>query len=82
MDDQPPYTSEDETPEEELSEEALLVLLKTLKNEHRAIDKEIKALAETGVMDMLKLKRMKKVKLAMKDKIAFIENQLTPDIIA
>ena len=37
---------------------------------------------ETGVNDMLKIKRMKKVKLAMKDKIAFLENQITPDIIA
>jgi len=37
---------------------------------------------ETGVMDMLKIKRMKKIKLTMKDKITFIENQITPDIIA
>jgi len=27
-------------------------------------------------------KRMKKIKLSMKDKITFIENQITPDIIA
>ncbi len=80
----------DETPTEnpenpsvdEPSESELLTLLETLRAEHRAIDKEIKAMFETGVSDMLKIKRMKKVKLAMKDKIAFLENQITPDIIA
>jgi len=81
MDEMPPH-SDDETETENLSDEDLLALLKRLKVEHRAIDNEIKASAETGVMDMLKVKRMKKIKLAMKDKIAFLENQLTPDIIA
>jgi hypothetical protein len=67
---------------EALSEADMLSLLGRLKTEHRAIDREIKAMIETGVMDMLKIKRMKKIKLAMKDKITFIENQITPDIIA
>lgn len=67
---------------EDLSEADLLTLLTRLKTEHRAVDNEIKAIAETGVLDMLKVRRMKKIKLAMKDKIAFIENQITPDIIA
>lgn len=81
MDDLPPKTVEDiET--EELSKDELLAVLTRLKTEHRAIDNEIKALMETGVMDMLKVRRMKKFKLAMKDKILFLENQLTPDIIA
>ncbi|GGX69163.1 hypothetical protein GCM10011309_18880 [Litorimonas cladophorae] len=72
----------DETTPEGLSDDELLILLKRLRTEHRAVDSEIKALAETGVMDMLKIRRMKKIKLAMKDRIAFIENQITPDIIA
>lgn len=78
MDDLPPNTDE----AEDLSDAELLAILTRLKAEHRAIDNEIKALAETGVMDMLKIKRMKKIKLTMKDKISFIENQITPDIIA
>ena len=82
MDELPPDMPETDAPETELSKDELLALLNTLKAEHRAIDNEIKASAETGVTDMLKIKRMKKVKLSMKDKIAFIENQLTPDIIA
>ncbi len=82
MDELPPDPFDSDAPEGDPSKEALLAILQTLRTEHRAIDNEIKALAETGVMDMLKLKRMKKVKLSMKDKITFIENQLTPDIIA
>jgi len=81
MDELPPDTP-DASEEEILSDEDLLALVKRLKAEHRAIDKEIKASAETGVMDMLKIRRMKKIKLAMKDRISFIENQITPDIIA
>lgn len=81
MDELPPDNPEQEIPEE-LSEEDMVNLLERLKTEHRAVDREIKAMIETGVMDMLKVKRMKKIKLAMKDKITFIENQITPDIIA
>jgi len=81
MDELPPNSADEEAPDM-LSEEDLASLLKRLKTEHRAIDREIKAMLETGVMDMLKIKRMKKIKLAMKDKISFIENQITPDIIA
>jgi len=77
----PPDIPESETIEE-LSDDELLALVQKLKAEHRAIDKEIKALTETGVLDVLKIQRMKKIKLSMKDKIAFIENQITPDIIA
>lgn len=57
-------------------------LLEKLRLEHRRIDQEIQALIETGVADMLKVKRMKKIKLSLKDQIAYLENQLTPDIIA
>jgi hypothetical protein len=60
----------------------LEAMLKTLKEEHRRIDIEIKALIEMGAFDMLKIGRMKKIKLSLKDQIVYIENQLTPDIIA
>lgn len=81
MDEQPPEIPETET-DKDLSKAELAALLGRLKVEHRAIDSEINALTETGVLDVLKVKRMKKIKLAMKDKISFIENQVTPDIIA
>lgn len=76
-----PIDMSEESPEE-LSDEDIAQLLMRLVAEHRSIDREIDAMLETGVTDMLKIKRMKKIKLAMKDKIAFLRNQITPDIIA
>lgn len=75
-----PNTEDVASPEAEAQESALL--LDQLKSEHRRIDQEINALIETGVADMLKVRRMKKIKLSMKDQIAYLENQITPDIIA
>ena len=65
-----------------LSKDEMKSLLVTLKREHARINSEVDALHENGVMDMLKLKRMKKNKLAVKDQIAYLENMLTPDILA
>ena len=73
----PPIEGANEASEAELKE-----LLEDLRLEHRRIDMEIKALLETGVADMLKVRRMKKLKLSLKDQMTFIENQTTPDIIA
>ena len=47
-------------------EEQMSERLAWLRAEHRRIDQEIEALIETGVTDILKLGRMKKIKLAMK----------------
>ncbi len=60
----------------------LKTLLKQLKSDHRRIDDEIIALRENGTVDMLKIVRMKKIKLILKDKIALVEDKLMPDIIA
>jgi len=67
---------------DELSQQELLSLLTDLKAEHRRIDTEITALIELGAVDMLKIGRMKKIKLSIKDQISYLENQITPDIIA
>jgi hypothetical protein len=56
--------------------------LQQLREKHRQLDTEIHALRETGAVDMLKTGRMKKIKLNLKDRIAAIEDSLTPDIIA
>lgn len=66
----------------EPSQAELKVLLAQLRLEHRRIDNEINALIETGVADIVKVQRMKKIKLSIKDQIAYIENQTTPNIIA
>ena len=68
--------------DEDLSQDEMLNLLETLKREHTRINREVDALHENGVMDMLKLKRMKKTKLSIKDQISYLENMLTPDILA
>ncbi len=62
--------------------EVLRVELKTLIMEHRDLDDAIAALDSAGRADPLTARRLKKQKLALKDQIARIEDELTPDIIA
>ena len=69
-------------PDDDSDKEEMRALLAELKKEHRRIDSEIEAVEQTGVIDVLKIRRMKKIKLSIKDQIVFLENQLTPDIIA
>ena len=64
------------------TEEILQIELGVLKQEHRDLDEAVKALEERGLRDQLTIQRLKKKKLALKDKIAVIEDRLTPDIIA
>ena len=64
------------------TEEVLQIELEVLKQEHRDLDEAVKALEERGILDQLTIQRLKKKKLALKDKIAVIEDRLTPDIIA
>ncbi len=72
----------DDNNTEELDRSELLKLLASIKSQHRHIDDEVNALREMGAVDMLKIGRMKKIKLKLKDRIAQIEDLLTPDIIA
>ncbi|MDX2275723.1 MAG: DUF465 domain-containing protein [Hyphomonadaceae bacterium] len=55
--------------------------LHELREEHRALDSAIMALQEQSG-DALQLARLKKRKLVLKDQIQWIEDRLTPDIIA
>jgi hypothetical protein len=63
-------------------EEMLRVKLGVLTREHRDLDQAVLALEQSGRADPLTLRRLKKQKLALKDQIARIEDELTPDIIA
>ena len=63
-------------------EEILRIELETKKREHRDLDEAIAALHESTHPDMLTLQRLKRKKLALKDKIRRLENEITPDIIA
>jgi hypothetical protein len=53
-----------------------------LQQEHRDLDAAIAALQETPGSDIIQVQRLKKRKLQLRDRITFIEDQLTPDIIA
>ena len=64
------------------TEDVLRVKLEALKREHRDLDEAIHALEEKGTADQLTLRRLKKQKLVLKDRIAQIEDRLLPDIIA
>lgn len=62
--------------------EVLRIELEVFRQEHRDLDDAIKALEQTGTADMLTIRRLKKQKLVLKDKIANLEDRITPDIIA
>jgi hypothetical protein len=53
-----------------------------LKQEHRDLDDAIDALERVVAGDQLQIQRLKKRKLVLKDRMSFIEDQITPDIIA
>ena len=50
--------------------------------EHRDLDDVISRLSVNPIQDQLQLQRLKKRKLYLKDQIALLERQLTPDIPA
>ena len=56
--------------------------LETLRAAHRALDERISQLATQGPRDEVELQRLKKQKLALKDRIAHLESDRIPDIIA
>lgn len=56
--------------------------LDALRQEHRDLDAAIDALGTAGAPDQLRLARLKKRKLRLRDEIAVLEDQLLPDIIA
>jgi len=63
-------------------EDMLLIRLEVLRREHRDLDEAVHELEIAGRLDQLTLRRLKKQKLALKDRIIRIEDQLIPDIIA
>jgi hypothetical protein len=69
-------------PSEMSHEDVLRMKLEVLRRKHRDLDDAIQALQESLNPDQLTLRRLKKQKLALKDEIARIEDELTPDIIA
>lgn len=56
--------------------------IERLRQEHRDLDAAIDALALVGAVDQLQIQRLKKRKLVLRDRLSFLDDQLTPDIIA
>lgn len=65
-----------------MDETQIIQRLSALKTEHRDLDAAIDALIVMGGSDQLQIARLKKRKLALKDEITALQNQLIPDIIA
>ena len=62
--------------------EALRAHLQELRVEHRDLDDAIARLSDTPPPDDLMLRRLKKRKLHLKDRIALVERMLEPDVLA
>jgi len=64
------------------SEEILTARITELKQMHRDLDETIQDLEPLGTADQLRLRRLKKQKLMIKDQIARMESMLIPDMDA
>lgn len=63
-------------------EAALGLELATKRQEHSDLNAAIDTLTESNIADRMLIQRLKKRKLALKDRIVQLENILLPDIIA
>lgn len=62
--------------------ELLIKQLKEFQEEHRDLDTILIQLQEKQTIDFVQIKRLKKRKLLLKDKIRSLKNNIEPDIIA
>jgi len=60
----------------------LIKILKQYEEEHRDLDEIINQMHSNKTINLEQIKRMKKRKLLLKDKISQIKDELEPDIIA
>ena len=65
-----------------MDETDILEKIQQLRVQHRDFDDAIAALLNSGSTNMLQIKRLKKQKLMLRDKIVQMESEVLPDIIA
>ena len=73
---------ENDMAEDKGTQEQIRAKVKALELEHRDLDDVIYKLETQGDFDQLKLSRLKKRKLMLKDQISSLRDKLLPDIIA
>ena len=64
------------------TQEQILQHIAIMESEHSDLDAVIERLGEDLPFDQLKLQRLKKRKLVLKDEIANLRSRILPDIIA
>jgi hypothetical protein len=62
--------------------DALRQRISELQMEHRDLDDAIARLSENPLPDQLRMQRLKKRKLLLKDQLTHLERQLDPDVLA
>ncbi len=65
-----------------IDEDQVRQKLEEMRSEHRDLDAVIEVLVASPPYDQLRLQRLKKRKLMVKDMIIRLESMLVPDIIA
>lgn len=68
--------------EDEALHAALRQRISELRTEHDDLDDAIARLSENPLPDQLRLQRLKKRKLLLKDQLTYLERQLDPDVLA
>ena len=71
-------TNQDGTDDQQM----IINKLRQLESEHRDLDDVIERLADDKPFDQLKLQRLKKRKLILKDEMTLLRSRILPDIIA
>ena len=66
----------------DIDKSAIRAEIERLRLEHHDLETAIDALLAVGAADQLQIQRLKKRKLLLRDRIVYLEDQLTPDIIA
>ncbi len=69
-------------PQNPIDESEARSRLAELQLDHSDLEVAIQAIGQSPVPDMLVIGRLKRKKLALKDQIQRLKDQLTPDIIA
>ncbi|HUX24643.1 MAG TPA: DUF465 domain-containing protein [Burkholderiales bacterium] len=68
--------------DDEALQAALRQRINELRTEHDDLDDAIARLSENLLPDQLRVQRLKKRKLLLKDQLTYLERQLDPDVLA